>query len=185
MLMKRIFILVALLVTLITTTSAQQLGASKPLALEDNAFVGMLWEPYGTIKYTEKEGVGAYGFSIWIKTNDDYLDIEKGHKVSFEFTDGTRELSSVLNVSTNFTTKIVNNAVVSIYHSIILTKPNVEDLTRKQIKRIVLQRLNGKVYIIEPTPRRSKKLLTEIGQAMKEAVQSFKTKVANDNYFSE
>lgn len=183
--MKRLLVISSMAITMLQSVCAQQLGASKPFALEDNAFVGKLWEPYGTIKYTEKDDVGAYGLSIWIKTGDDYLDISKGHKVSIEFSDGTRNLSSVLGVSTNFTTKIVSNSVVSVYHTIVLTKPDVEELTQKQIKRIVLQRTNGKVFVIEPTQRRSKKLMAEISNAMKEAVQSYKTKVANDNYFAE
>ena len=120
--------------------------ANKALSLQDNSFVGILWEPTGTINYSEKNGEGVYGLVISMNTSDTYLDIEKGH---------------------------------------VLIYPNYEVLISKPIRTIVIQRTNGKVWIIETKAKRAKKLLVEFKKSMSEAYSSYKNKIANDNYFNE
>ena len=166
--------------------SSAQVGiAKKALSLQDNSFVGSLWEPNGTVSYTEKNGTGLYGLVISLNTSDDYLDIFEGHKVSIEYTDDTREVLEVKSAPKSYSTTTVSHRVVSIYQRCILVHPNYDNLTQKEIKRIVIQRTNGKVWTIETKPKRAKKLTKEFATAMQEAVASYKTKVANDNYFGE
>ena len=129
--------------------------ANKALSLQDNSFVGILWEPTGTINYSEKNGEGVYGLVISMNTSDTYLDIEKGHKVSIEFIDDTREVLLVQEVDKSYS------------------------------NTVVIQRTNGKVWIIETKAKRAKKLLVEFKKSMSEAYSSYKNKIANDNYFNE
>ena len=87
--MKRTIL--SLLVWYVTLYASAQVGiANKALSLQDNSFVGILWEPTGTVNYQELNGEGSYGLVISLNTSDTYLDIEAGHKVSIEFTDVTR-----------------------------------------------------------------------------------------------
>ena len=155
------------------------------MSLEDNSFAGILWEPTGTVNYTEENNVGIYGFVISLNTNDAYLDIEVGHKVSIEYTDETREVLVVDAAPKSYDNTIANHRVVDIYQRRVLIYPNFDNLIHKEIKRIVLQRTNGKVWTINTKPKRAKKLLSELAKAMDEAKESYKTKVANDNYFDE
>lgn len=181
--MKKVLIL--LFAVLLQHASAQVGIAKKALSLQDNSFVGSLWEPNGTVNYTEENGTGVFGLVISLNTSDDYLDIFEGHKVSIEYTDDTREVLEIKAAPKSYNNTVVNHRVVSIYQRRVLVYPNYDNLTQKEIKRIVIQRTNGKVWIIETKPKRAKKLLKEFVNAMQEAQTSYKTKVSNDNYFSE
>lgn len=182
--MKRTIL--SLLVWYVTLYASAQVGiANKALSLQDNSFVGILWEPTGTVNYQELNGEGSYGLVISLNTSDTYLDIEAGHKVSIEFTDETREIYPVQLSEKSYDNTIVSHQVVSNYTRRILIFPNYESLTTKQIKRIVIQRNNGKVWIIETKPKRGGKLIKEFAEAMSEAYESYKTKVSNDSYFNE
>ncbi len=120
-----------------------------------------------------------------MNTSDTYLDISEGHKVSIEYTDSTREVLEVKAAPKSYSNTIINHRVVDIYQRRVLVYPNYDNLTQKEIRRIVIQRTNGKVWIIDTKPKRAKKLLKEFANAMQEAVASYRTKVSNDNYFSE
>ena len=159
--------------------------ANKALSLQDNSFVGILWEPTGTINYSEKNGEGVYGLVISMNTSDTYLDIEKGHKVSIEFIDDTREVLLVQEVDKSYSNTVVKYRIVNVYKTNVLIYPNYEVLISKPIRRIVIQRTNGKVWIIETKAKRAKKLLVEFKKSMSEAYSSYKNKIANDNYFNE
>lgn len=181
--MKKFLILIFAL--LVQHASAQVGIARKALSLQDNSFVGILWEPCGTVNYTEENGTGIYGLVISLNTKDDYLDIFEGHKVSIEYTDDTKEILEVKAATKSYDNTIISHQVISIYQRRIFIYPNYDYLTQKEIKRIVIQRTNGKVWTIETKPKRAKKLTKEFTNAMKEAAESYKAKVANDNYFKE
>ena len=183
--MRFFFTIVIILASFNSTVSAQIGSCKEQFSLEDNSFVGSFWEPKGTISYTEKDGVGKYGFIISIFTDDTYLDCNIGHKVSIEYTDDTKELYEIVNNPKSYETKVVAHKIVSIYQRMLLIYPNFENLSNKCIKRIVIQRANGKVWAIDTKPKRAKKLMTEIPKAMKEAYESYLSKVSNDNYFKE
>ncbi len=179
-------IILSLFVWSVTLYTSAQIGiANKALSLQDNSFVGILWEPTGTVNYQEVNGEGIYGLVISLNTSDTYLDIEAGHKVSIEFTDYTREIYPIQISDKSYDNTIINYDVVSIYTRRILIFPDYENLTTKQIKRIVIQRNNGKVWIIETKPKRGKKLIKEFAESMSEAYESYKIKVSNDAYFNE
>lgn len=182
--MKKLFVFIFCF-SVALNASAQVGIAKKALSLQDNSFAGILWEPTGTVNYTEENNVGIYGFVISMNTSDTYLDIEVGHKVSIEYTDDTREVLVVDAAPKSYDNTIINHRVVDIYQRRVLIYPNFENLLHKEIKRIVLQRTNGKVWTIDTKPKRAKKLLSEIARAMGEAKESYNTKVANDNYFEE
>ena len=165
-------------------TYAQIGMCSKALSLQDNSFVGGLWEPTGTVNYTEKNGEGIYGLVISMNTSDTYLDMEIGYKVSVEYTDSTREVLTIAETAKDFGTKIVSHSVVEIYKRNILIYPNYDNLTSKTLNRFVIQRGNGNVWIINTKPKRAKKLIPEFQKAMQEAKSSYKTKVSNDNYIN-
>ena len=120
-----------------------------------------------------------------MNTIDTYLDIEKGHKVSIEFIDDTREVLLVQEVDKSYSNTVVNYRIVNVYKTNVLIYPNYEVLISKPIRRIVIQRTNGKVWIIETKAKRAKKLLVEFKKSMSEAYSSYKNKIANDNYFNE
>ncbi len=183
--MKKHCFLLLFTIAFFTKVSAQVGICKTALSLEDNSFVGSLWEPNGTVNYTEENGVGIYGLVIALNTSDEYLDIYEGHKVSIEYTDDTREVLEVEAAPTSYDNTIVSNSVINIYQRRVLVYPNYENLTQKQIKRIVIQRTNGKVWIINTTPKRAKRLPKEFAKAMQEALSSYKTKVSNNNYFNE
>ena len=178
-------LLIFLFAAMLQTGYAQVGIANKALSLQDNSFVGSLWEPRGTVNYTEENGTGIYGLVISLNTSDDYLDILEGHKVAIEYTDETKEVLDVKAAPKSYDNTVVNHKVVSIYQRRVLVYPNYENLVQKEIKRIVIQRTNGKVWIIETKPKRAKKLQKEFATAMQEAVASYKTKVSNDSYFNE
>ena len=94
--------------------------ANKALSLQDNSFVGILWEPTGTINYSEKNGEGVYGLVISMNTSDTYLDIEKGHKVSIEFIDDTREVLLVQEVDKSYSNTVVNYRIVNVHKTNVL-----------------------------------------------------------------
>ena len=180
---KTLIFLIA--IAFLQNVSAQVGICKTALSLEDNSFVGSLWEPTGTVNYTEENGTGLYGLVIALNTSDEYLDIYEGHKVSIEYTDDTREVLDIEAAPTSYDNTIVNHSVVNIYQRRVLVYPNYENLTQKQIKRIVIQRTNGKVWIINTIPKRAKRLPKEFANAMQEALSSYKTKVSNNNYFEE
>ncbi len=174
------------LVLLLTMTSSSlaQVGIStESIALEDNNFIGIIWEPEGDVTYSEKNGQPRYGFLIAVKTSDNYLAVKEGNKVSIEYTDDTREVVEISSVGTYFSTQTVSNSVVSIYRRNMLVYPDFGALTTKLLKRIVIQRNNGNTWIINTTARRAKKILKELPAAMKSAEDSYKQKAANDSYF--
>ncbi len=51
-------ILICLFAAMLQNASAQVGIAKKALSLQDNNFVGALWEPDATVNYTEENGVG-------------------------------------------------------------------------------------------------------------------------------
>ena len=178
------FLFFTFMLFLSINTYAQIGMCSKALSLQDNSFVGGLWEPTGTVNYTEKNGEGIYGLVISMNTSDTYLDMEIGYKVSVEYTDSTREVLTIAETAKNFGTKIVSHSVVEIYKRNILIYPNYDNLTSKTLNRFVIQRGNGNVWIINTKPKRAKKLIPEFQKAMQEAKSSYKAKVSNDNYFN-
>ena len=177
--------LIFLLVSLCYTSLAQVGVSNSELSLEDNQMFGIIWEPVGLVSYAETNGTGIYGLTIFIKNSDDYLDIDIGHKVSIEYTDGTREVLTIQGTSSHYYTKVISNSVVGIYRRSALIYPDFNNLRSKDIQRIVIQRTNGKIWTINTTSRRAKKLKKEFAKAMQEAYSSYMTKVANNNYFNE
>lgn len=170
---------------LIPISIKAQIGiCNKALSLQDNSFVGSLWEPTGTVNYTEKDGQGIYGFVISMNTSDTYLDMEEGYKVSIEYNDSTREVLVIQSSAKSYSNTVINHRIIGIYKRNILVYPNFENLTHKLLKRIVIQRSNGNVWIIDTKPQRAKKLIEEFKKAMDEAKSSYKTKVSNNNYFN-
>ena len=165
--------------------SAQVGIAKTAISLQDNSFVGSLWKPDGTVNYTEEKGAGVYGLVISMNTSDEYLDIYEGHKVSIEYTDESREILEIIAAPTSYDNTVINHRVVDIYQRRILIYPNFENLTTKEIKRIVIQRTNGKVWIIETKPKWAKKLPNEFAKAMQEALESYRIRVSNNNYFED
>lgn len=176
--------LLLFLFLLISISAKAQVGiCKKAVSLEDNSFVGSLWEPTGTVNYTESNGQGLYGLVISMNTSDTYLDMEIGNKVSIEYTDSTREIVTIQSSSKSYSNTIISHKVVDIYERNVLVYPKFDDLIHKSLKRIVIQRGNGNVWIIETKPKRAKKLPEEFQKAMNEAQASYKTKVSNNNYF--
>jgi len=169
-----------------TVPAYAQMGvASQRVSLEDNSLIGIIWEPMGTVYYYEEDGRGIYVLEIRIKTSSGYLGVEKGNKVSIEYVDGTREVVDVLHSETHYQQEVSNGKVTEIYMRDIMVCPDFNALTTKQLKRFVIQRTNGNMWIIDTAARRSKKLLREFSEAMSSAVQSYRRKVNNNNYFNQ
>lgn len=167
------------------SVSAQIGFANEALSLEDNKFVGIVWEPKGLVTYEKLNGDGTYGLLISLKSDDTYYDVLEGYKVSIEFTDETRQVLSVTMSETSYDNMVVQNTITDIYMRRILIYPDFKDLTTKTIKRFVIQRSNGKILIIDTKPKRAKKLLNEFKKAMSEACSSYNNKVSNDDYFTD
>lgn len=169
-----------------TVPAHAQMGvASERVALEDNSLIGIIWEPMGTVYYYEQDGRGIYGFEIRIKTSNGYLGVQKGNKVSIEYVDGTREVVAVVHSETHYQREVSNNKVTEIYMRDIMVYPDFNALATKQLKRFVIQCTNGNMWTIDTAARRSKKLLHELPDAMSSAVQSYRRKVNNNNYFNQ
>lgn len=81
--------------------------------------------------------------------------------MSIEFIDDTREVLLVQEVDKSYSNTVVNYRIVNVYKTNVLIYPNYEVLISKPIRRIVIQRTNGKVWIIETKAKRAKKLLVE------------------------
>ena len=54
----------------------------------------------------------------------------------------------------------------------------------KEIKRIVIQRENGNIWVIDTKEKRAKKLMTEFKNEMAVAKNKYQTKVKNIDYFN-
>ena len=180
---KVLLTLFALLLFAVNANSQVYGRASKALSLEDNSFVGIIWEPTGTVNYTEIEGNPSYGLVVVITTSNQYLDVEPGNKISIEFTDDTREVCEIGVTDKSYNNMVSSGRVVEMFSRNMLIHPNFDNMTSKQIKRIVIQRDNGNVWIINTKPKRAKKLVSEFQNAMKEAKADYQTRVTNEDYF--
>lgn len=180
---KQFYLFSFMLFSLSVPIHAQVGLSSQSIPLEDNNFIGIVWEPEARVYYYEKGEKEYYGLLMVIKTSGDYLGVNEGNKVSIEYTDGSREVVEVVNSFTDFKTHVSNNTVTSVYMREIQVLPDFAQLTTKQIKRFVIQRNNGNLWTIDTTSRRAKKILKELPPAMQSAVASYRKKVANNNYF--
>lgn len=161
-------------------------GLSKEsVRLQDDRLWGAVWEPRADVGYSQNNGQDEWYLAIHIPCPDTYLDVEEGRKVSLEYTDGTKEIVEVLSSSTSYDNFFANSVLVEVYKRIIYIIPNFDNLLHKRLKMIVIQRSNGKIWKIETESRRAKRLPGEIKTAMKQASDSYKEKVENDNYFNE
>ena len=168
-----------------STISYSQVAVSPTeLSLADNKFVGSLWEPKGTVSYTKENNKELYGLVISLNTSDDFLDIYIGHKVSIEYIDGTRDIYVIKNSTKVLKIKKVGYNNINVYNCNIFITPNYENLINKEIKRIVIQRENGNIWVIDTKEKRAKKLMTEFKNEMAVAKNKYQTKVKNIDYFN-
>ena len=176
--MKKLFFIFSFLI--VSNFCFGQIGVSDFIKLQDGNFIGSLWEPRGVVTYDSKQ----YGLTFYLRTSDTYLDILTGHKISIEFKDGSREIYDILTSNKEYSNTIVNHKVIDIYNRMFFIYPNFEKLCSIEILKFVIQRTNGKIWVIEVKQKRAKKLLNEFKEAMNNAEKSYNIKVNNNNYFN-
>lgn len=178
--MKRLLLLSLFLICM-TSMWSQQIGAAGTTIILSE---GKIWRNKINVFYVERD-TNMYVLTLTIPRSAGYLDVKKGNKISIEFTDSTREVQTIKNVTKEYKDFISLISYRGTYVTTLVFFTNGENFSNKVINRFVVQTNNGTHFVLPIENRFAKQVPQNFKKAMEEAYASYKSKVANDNYFKE